>query len=180
MIYDPAVSRRRSERAASPEDALTYGSAGTRARRRAIGSAGERLVHTEEVTGSIPVSPTQLSGRFLSGESAVLSGWQQHTAAPGHLPLAWNVRYRSSHRCSSVYLVCLFLGGKVLGPQKSGRRAHAPEANEETAPDRSGSHTSRVNVGSEAGGSSMLRGDQVLRRSTITKWLPFKQASYAP
>ena len=25
---------------------------------RAIGSAGERLVHTEEVTGSIPVSPT--------------------------------------------------------------------------------------------------------------------------
>ena len=27
---------------------------------RAIGSAGERLVHTEEVTGSIPVSPTQV------------------------------------------------------------------------------------------------------------------------
>src|SRR5438128_10924169 len=26
--------------------------------RRAIGSAGQRLVHTEEVTGSIPVSPT--------------------------------------------------------------------------------------------------------------------------
>jgi hypothetical protein len=25
---------------------------------RAIGSAGERFVHTEEVTGSIPVSPT--------------------------------------------------------------------------------------------------------------------------
>jgi hypothetical protein len=33
---------------------------------RAIGSAGERLVHTEEVTGSIPVSPTQVSGRFRS------------------------------------------------------------------------------------------------------------------
>jgi hypothetical protein len=31
-------------------------------RQRAIGSAGERLVHTEEVTGSIPVSPTQVSG----------------------------------------------------------------------------------------------------------------------
>ena len=28
--------------------------------RRAIGSAGERLVHTEEVTGSIPVSPTDV------------------------------------------------------------------------------------------------------------------------
>jgi hypothetical protein len=31
----------------------------TRPWRRAIGSAGERLVHTEEVTGSIPVSPTR-------------------------------------------------------------------------------------------------------------------------
>lgn len=30
-----------------------------RTMRRAIGSAGERLVHTEEVTGSIPVSPTR-------------------------------------------------------------------------------------------------------------------------
>jgi hypothetical protein len=29
---------------------------------RAIGSAGERLVHTEEVTGSIPVSPTRSEG----------------------------------------------------------------------------------------------------------------------
>jgi hypothetical protein len=28
---------------------------------RAISSAGERFVHTEEVTGSIPVSPTQVS-----------------------------------------------------------------------------------------------------------------------
>src|ERR1017187_8102033 len=35
------------------------GSMGSPARRRAIGSAGERLVHTEEVTGSIPVSPTR-------------------------------------------------------------------------------------------------------------------------
>ena len=30
---------------------------------RAIGSAGERLVHTEEVTGSIPVSPTDAISR---------------------------------------------------------------------------------------------------------------------
>ena len=55
------------------EDALPYGSAATRLprrpsapeavrdRRRAIGSAGERLVHTEEVTGSIPVSPTDVT-----------------------------------------------------------------------------------------------------------------------
>ncbi len=34
--------------------------------RRAIGSAGERLVHTEEVTGSIPVSPT--SRILVSGQ----------------------------------------------------------------------------------------------------------------
>src|SRR6185369_10372526 len=33
----------------------------TRPWRWAIGSAGERLVHTEEVTGSIPVSPTLLT-----------------------------------------------------------------------------------------------------------------------
>jgi hypothetical protein len=58
-------------RAVGSGDALPYGSAGTRLRpglrshrtvsdqRRAIGSAGERLVHTEEVTGSIPVSPTR-------------------------------------------------------------------------------------------------------------------------
>ena len=39
--------------------------------RRAIGSAGERLVHTEEVTGSIPVSPTQLSGQSRSSTLAV-------------------------------------------------------------------------------------------------------------
>jgi hypothetical protein len=28
---------------------------------RAISSAGERFVHTEEVTGSIPVSPTHIT-----------------------------------------------------------------------------------------------------------------------
>jgi hypothetical protein len=39
-------------RAIRPSGAGPFGGA------RAIGSAGERLVHTEEVTGSIPVSPT--------------------------------------------------------------------------------------------------------------------------
>ena len=55
-------TRPQAGRAARREDALPYGGAGTvlRARRRAIGSAGERLVHTEEVTGSIPVSPTDV------------------------------------------------------------------------------------------------------------------------
>src|SRR5271169_327677 len=48
--------------------------------RRAIGSAGERLVHTEEVTGSIPVSPTR------SGPYADLS--------KGH---------RGSHSCSGTH-----------------------------------------------------------------------------
>src|ERR1700722_15023784 len=49
---------------------------------RAIGSAGERLVHTEEVTGSIPVSPTtfdQLKGPLKgltrsSGEAFGVTG----------------------------------------------------------------------------------------------------------
>jgi hypothetical protein len=47
----------------------------------AIGSAGERLVHTEEVTGSIPVSPTQVSGRFRAQGPAFLIFRQQQTAA---------------------------------------------------------------------------------------------------
>jgi hypothetical protein len=50
---------------------------GTGAEVRAIGSAGERLVHTEEVTGSIPVSPTQVSGRFRIAEPAFLIFRQQ-------------------------------------------------------------------------------------------------------
>src|ERR1017187_6459342 len=54
---------------------LVAGSMGSPARRRAIGSAGERLVHTEEVTGSIPVSPT----RSQSPDALRLGG-------PGGLP----------------------------------------------------------------------------------------------
>ena len=43
-------------------------------RLRAIGSAGERLVHTEEVTGSIPVSPTKVSPAHRLVVGALLSG----------------------------------------------------------------------------------------------------------
>ena len=50
-------------------------------RRRAIGSAGERLVHTEEVTGSIPVSPTQLGGRFQIMDRPFVILVQQQSAA---------------------------------------------------------------------------------------------------
>ena len=67
---EPSTSMGVRPRAAGYEDALPYGSAGTSLPRglspgrqdqhRAIGSAGERLVHTEEVTGSIPVSPTDV------------------------------------------------------------------------------------------------------------------------
>src|SRR5580704_10655401 len=52
-----------------PMEALERGcrraqpSAAAHHQRRAIGSAGERLVHTEEVTGSIPVSPTRSEAR---------------------------------------------------------------------------------------------------------------------
>jgi hypothetical protein len=55
---------------------------------RAIGSAGERLVHTEEVTGSIPVSPTQPEGRFQFQEPAFFIFRQQQTAAAIIRPLA--------------------------------------------------------------------------------------------
>ena len=39
--------------------------------RRAIGSAGERLVHTEEVTGSIPVSPTSPEALWIFARVAM-------------------------------------------------------------------------------------------------------------
>jgi len=51
------------------------------------------LLHTEEVTGSIPVSPTQLSGRFRTIGSAVLILVQQQSAATG-------LRHRASARKS--------------------------------------------------------------------------------
>jgi hypothetical protein len=57
-------------------------------RRRAIGSAGERLVHTEEVTGSIPVSPTQLNGRFRSRSWPFLISVQQRSTATLCIELA--------------------------------------------------------------------------------------------
>jgi hypothetical protein len=38
---------------------------------RAIGSAGERLVHTEEVTGSIPVSPTKPEPMSIFGRDHI-------------------------------------------------------------------------------------------------------------
>ena len=44
---------------------------------RAIGSAGERLVHTEEVTGSIPVSPTSSQAGSEIAEPALFIGVQQ-------------------------------------------------------------------------------------------------------
>jgi hypothetical protein len=70
----PDAVRRRVPRDANmryPMGALGRGCRGlspprmARDRRRAIGSAGERLVHTEEVTGSIPVSPTRSEAMWI-------------------------------------------------------------------------------------------------------------------
>jgi hypothetical protein len=73
---------------------------------RAIGSAGERLVHTEEVTGSIPVSPTafgQLRGTLYRSHPpsrvrplAYLGGfWEVRFSLPpgadGLRTVAWGV-----------------------------------------------------------------------------------------
>jgi hypothetical protein len=90
--------RRRAPRDANmryPMGALGRGCSGfsprrtARDQRRAIGSAGERLVHTEEVTGSIPVSPTQLTGQLRSCDRPFFSLVQQQSAAvtPGSLEL---------------------------------------------------------------------------------------------
>ena len=51
--------------------------AGSGTAARAIGSAGERLVHTEEVTGSIPVSPT--TARFQSLAQCWITGMATDT-----------------------------------------------------------------------------------------------------
>ena len=59
----------------------TVGPGSSQDRRRAIGSAGERLVHTEEVTGSIPVSPTGRC-KARSGSKAPAPG------TPSRWPLA--------------------------------------------------------------------------------------------
>src|SRR5688572_16150170 len=48
---------------------------------RAISSAGERFVHTEEVTGSIPVSPTNVKGHTPHAGVALLIFVQQRSAA---------------------------------------------------------------------------------------------------
>ena len=56
--------------------------------RRAIGSAGERLVHTEEVTGSIPVSPTRSEAMRASVKMTVgaipVAKWSASRYAAGH------------------------------------------------------------------------------------------------
>ena len=52
------------------------------------------LLHTEEVTGSIPVSPTQLSGRFRSWNRPLLILRQQQTAA---------TIMRASHRACGAH-----------------------------------------------------------------------------
>jgi hypothetical protein len=53
---------------------------------RAIGSAGERLVHTEEVTGSIPVSPTSSQAGSNSRNRPSLSSGRvsANRPWPGH------------------------------------------------------------------------------------------------
>jgi hypothetical protein len=52
---------------------------------RAIGSAGERLVHTEEVTGSIPVSPTRQNA---SATILFLASYNTEVQQPSAVQLA--------------------------------------------------------------------------------------------
>src|SRR5215469_9002606 len=59
---------------------------------RAIGSAGERLVHTEEVTGSIPVSPTTVSAHRPRSSTGAAVFW----AAAGTVPRAGAQRVSSA------------------------------------------------------------------------------------
>jgi hypothetical protein len=54
-----------------------------------------RSVHTEEVTGSIPVSPTQLSGQLRFCNWPFLVFRQQQTAATGHASQSLSLRSAS-------------------------------------------------------------------------------------
>ena len=55
---------------------------GYRPQARAIGSAGERLVHTEEVTGSIPVSPTRSETKIEQSKIALRHGCPTSSVVP--------------------------------------------------------------------------------------------------
>ena len=80
-------------RAGSGPDALRYGNAADSRASGEPGTApvpsgsgrlaqrGERLVHTEEVTGSIPVSPTHLRGRLRSCNRPFLLPVQHRSTA---------------------------------------------------------------------------------------------------
>ncbi len=71
---------------------------------RAIGSAGERLVHTEEVTGSIPVSPTTPEPPGpASGQSAAHPSLNDAAPVGPRLQLASPY---SSFTCLMASLVC--------------------------------------------------------------------------
>src|SRR5204863_8435114 len=65
-------------------------------RSRAIGSAGERLVHTEEVTGSIPVSPTRYKPRSETPRQALSHLWGRGLQA------VWEEFGRSTSPCLPV------------------------------------------------------------------------------
>jgi hypothetical protein len=67
MRYSEIALRRDTVRPSPSKQEVTHTAWSAAA--RAIGSAGERLVHTEEVTGSIPVSPTEVS-TYLTDELA--------------------------------------------------------------------------------------------------------------
>jgi len=58
-------------------------------------SISMQLVHTEEVTGSIPVSPTQLSGRVRSWNRPILIFRQQQNGSYSHASQSLSLRTAS-------------------------------------------------------------------------------------
>src|SRR6266704_1979916 len=77
----------------------------TACRARAIGSAGERLVHTEEVTGSIPVSPTHLTSAYA------------HRSPPraSHVPDPWIYGTHVAASNDSRVICCLHGASRSRG-----------------------------------------------------------------
>ena len=151
-----AAGRRRQGRvvsAALRSPAMRYSKIaprhGYRPQARAIGSAGERLVHTEEVTGSIPVSPTRSQTKIeqcktpkgkVRGVNPLLccqpdlrrSGQWQVTAAstsstPGALsagkPGTGRAPEHGAARCQSCATASASAGGSTARPRARSRSA---------------------------------------------------------
>jgi hypothetical protein len=89
---------------------------------RAIGSAGERLVHTEEVTGSIPVSPTSSqAGSKSRNRPPLSSGSSKRQQRPSRDQLLAQLAKRFAGGLGRCLCIDLHRDGNLAMPQDAHR-----------------------------------------------------------